>query len=342
MLFRASIIRKMPPSIILGLMGSAPSGGFSSSEQLSSLLTLAAKHNINDVDTARAYSSSTGSAEALLGSVDKSLTSKFRIDTKAPAFVPGSLSADNITNNCALSLKELKEEKCHYYYLHGPDNKTPYKEKVDALAKLYSEGKFEEWGVSNISPDEVRNMYDYCKEKGYPTPKVYQGVYNPLHRSAETGLLPLLRELDIKFYSYSPLAGGLFAKSIEQVLHPEKGSRYDQMKFFGGMYLSNPKMVDGVRTLAKSCEEKGLTLLEATLRWLRWHSGLAEKDGIIVGASSVGQLEQTVKYVDGVELEEEVAAAFENLWDQIKEAPLPAWITAEAAKAGKMEPVKKV
>jgi len=332
----------MPPSFVLGLMGSAPSGGLSSSEQLSALLTLAAKHNINDLDTARAYSSSMGSAEALLGSVDKSLTSKFRIDTKAPAFVPGSLSAENITSNCALSLKELKEDKCHYYYLHGPDDKTPYKEKVDALAKLYSEGKFENWGVSNISPDELRNMYDYCKEKGYPTPKVYQGIYNPVHRSAETGLFPLLKELNVRFYAYSPLAGGLFAKSIEQVLHPEKGSRYDQMKVFGGMYSSNPTMVDGIRELARTCEGNGLTLLEATLRWLRWHSGLGENHGIIVGASSVSQLEQTVEYVGGEKLDKEVAEAFEKLWDQVKENPLPAWISAAAAKSGKLEPEKKV
>lgn len=326
MLFRAAIIRKMPPSFILGLMGSAPSGGLSSPEQLTSLLTLASQHNILDLDTARAYSSSTGSAEALLGSVDKSFTTKFRIDTKAPAFAPGSLSAENITSNCALSLKELKEEKCHYYYLHGPDNQTGYKEKVDALAKLYSDGKFENWGVSNISPDEVRNMHSYCKEKGYPTPKVYQGIYNPLHRAAETGLFPLLKELDMRFYAYSPIAGGLFAKSIEQVLNPEKGSRYDAMKVFGGMYLSNPVMVDGVRALAETCKEKGLTLLEATLRWLRWHSGLEEKDGIILGVSSEKQLEQTVKYVEGEKLDKEVVEAFEKLWDQIKEKPLPAWM----------------
>lgn len=319
----------MPPSFILGLMGSAVSGGsasLSTTSQLTSLLTLASAHNIHDLDTAKAYTNGFGSAEALLGSVDKSLTSKFRIDTKAPAFSPGSLSGENILANCAISLKDLKEDKVHFYYLHGPDTATPYQEKVDALAKLHAQGKFETWGVSNIPPDEVRKMYDYCIEKGYPPPKVYQGIYNPLHRASETTLFPLLKELGMSFYGYSPLAGGLFAKPIEQLLSPEKGSRYDQMKHFSNMYLSDPVMVDAVRRLAKTCEEEGMSLLEATLRWLKWHSALEEKDGIIVGTGSIGQLEQTVRCVDEGRLEEKVEGAFVRLWDDVKAKALPGWI----------------
>jgi aryl-alcohol dehydrogenase-like predicted oxidoreductase len=112
----------MPPKPVLGLMGSSPSGGaaaLSTTAQLTALLQLAAKHNILDLDTARAYSNENGSAEALLGSVDKSLTSKFRIDTKAPAFMPGSLTKEKIQENYKLSLEALKEEKVNLYYLHG-------------------------------------------------------------------------------------------------------------------------------------------------------------------------------------------------------------------------------
>ena len=98
------------------------------------------------------------------------------------------------------------------------------------------------------------------------------------------------------------------------------------MKVFGGMYLSDQTMVNAIRELAKTVEEQGLTLLEATLRWLRWHSGLEEKDGIIVGASSVKQLEQTVKFVDAPKLNKEGEEAYAKLWDQIKKNPLPAWI----------------
>jgi aryl-alcohol dehydrogenase-like predicted oxidoreductase len=111
----------MPPRFILGLMGSSPSGGasaLSTPAQLTALLKLALKHNILDLDTARAYSNENGSAEALLGSVDKALTSQFRIDTKAPAFMPGSLTKEKILENYKLSVEALGVTP-NIYYLHG-------------------------------------------------------------------------------------------------------------------------------------------------------------------------------------------------------------------------------
>ena len=44
---------------------------------------------------------------------------------------------------------------------------------------------------------------------GYLLPSVYQGNYTPLGRQAEASLFPALRMLGIRFYAYSPLAGGL-------------------------------------------------------------------------------------------------------------------------------------
>ncbi|GAB7337274.1 hypothetical protein MBLNU457_g2640t1 [Dothideomycetes sp. NU457] len=313
----------MPPHFVLGLMGSSPSGGssqLSTPEQLTSLLNLASSHGIRDLDTARAYLS--GGAETLLGSIPKEVTNNFRIDTKAPAFSPNSLSHDKILSNCTASLSSLQEEKCHIYYLHGPDSATPLAEKVDAIAALHNQGKFKHWGVSNIGVEELRGMVEYCRSRDYPLPKVYQGVYNPLHRSVEQELFPLLREYGMVFYAYSPLAGGIFAKGVDEVRSPEKGSRFDVMSVFGGMYLDEQK-VEGVKMLAQKCEESGISLLEATIRWFRWHSGLQEGDGVILGVSRQAQLEQTAKFLQGEKLDASVAGAFEQLWEKLKGNALP-------------------
>ena len=314
----------MPPHFVLGLMGSSPSGGsthLSTPEQLTPLLTLASQHHIRDLDTARAYLS--GGAETLLGSIDKSLTRNFQIDTKAPAFSAGSLAHDKIVSNCTASLSSLQEEKCHIYYLHGPDSATPLTEKCDAVAALHAQGKFQHWGVSNIGVDELKGMVEYCRSREYPLPKVYQGIYNPLHRGAEEGLFPLLREYGMVFYAYSPLAGGIFVKGVDEVLKPEKGSRFDVMSgSFGTMYLGE-EMMQGVKVVAQRCQESGISLLEATIRWFRWHSGLGDGDGVILGVSRLAQLEQTVQFLEGEKLDEGVAGAFEELWAKLKGKALP-------------------
>ena len=244
----------------------------------------------------------------------------FRLATKAPAFSPGSLTRDKILSNCGKSLEALGLAKIDLYYLHGPDSQTPIEEQVDAMAELHASGKFERWGVSNISAEVVRNMHKYAVSKGYAPPKVYQGVYNPLHRTVEEGLFPVLKDLDMVFYGYSPLAGGLFAKDIDQILKPEKGTRYDEMKVFGGIYLSE-RNVAGLRTLTEKCNEHGITVLEATMRWFMHHSKLREVDGVILGASTQQQIERSLGFAHQGPLSDALVDAFQDLWTPQKDNP---------------------
>jgi aflatoxin B1 aldehyde reductase len=212
--------------------------------------------------------------------------------------------------------------------LHSPDNKTPIEEQAGTIASLP-----QPWGVSNISPTILREMVDFVDKHGLPRPTTYQGIYNPIHRTGESDLLPLLKELNMNFYAYSPLAGGIFAKPLEKILAPEKGDRYDAMKFFGGMYLSNPAMVDAIKDLARTCQTNNLSLLEATIRWFRWHSALGEGDGVIFGCSRIEQFEEAAKFFESEKLSGEMVEAFEQLWRSIpEEARSPSYFDAGAAK----------
>jgi len=221
---------------------------------------------------------------------------------------------------CEASLAALKVEKVDLYYLHGPDTVTPLEETCDAIATLYERGCFVRWGLCNVSAARVKQVHAYCVRKQYVPPAVYQGVYNPLHRSIETELLPVLRELDMVFYAYSPLAGGVFAKPLKRILEPEKGDRFDVMPMFRQIYLNHPRAEEGLRRLAEVCEDAGLSTLEATMRWFAHHCALREKDGVIVGASSVEQLERSLSFKDGRPLDDKVVSAFEELWDGVKDA----------------------
>lgn len=87
-------------------------------------------------------------------------------------------------------------------YLHQPDRTVPFAETYSAMNEAYRAGKFEHFGLSNFSADEVEEAVTMCKEKGWVVPTVYQGLYNAVARNGEDKLFPVLRKHGIKFYSY--------------------------------------------------------------------------------------------------------------------------------------------
>ena len=303
--------------VVVGMMGSSVAGGSASlaeTEQVRVFLSCVKGHGIKELDTARVYAG--GKSEELLGSVDAS--KNFAVSTKAPAFAPNSLAAEKIINNCNASLKALKQDKVDIYYLHGPDRETPLEEQCRAIGQLYREGKFERFGVSNISPEEVQKIYDICKKEGYPPPTVYQGAMNPIHRKAEVELMPLLKKLGMAFYVFSPLGGGLFAKKIQEITKPAEGTRYDVMKVFGDIYL-NESTIKALETLTALCEKHEITVLEATMRWFMHHSPLGSEDAVILGASSTKQIDASLTAAEKGPLPLDLQEEFVNMWETTKE-----------------------
>ena len=266
--------------IIAGLMGSSVASGstkLSGPEQLRSFLTVLKNHNIKELDTARVYNS--GKSEQDLGAVPEA-HHNFDIATKAPGFSSGSLAFQKVIDNCNASLAALKQSKLDLYYFHGPDRATPLEESLGAIDQLYREGKFARFGVSNYHATEVQAILDICDRQSFVRPSVYQGGYNALARAGENELFPLLRQHNIAFYAYSPLAGGFFSRPATELKTPPAGSRMDQMQVFSAMYV-NDLSLEIHDALSKVCGSEGLTLKEATLRWLMHHSVLSGEDGVI-------------------------------------------------------------
>lgn len=87
-------------------------------------------------------------------------------------------------------------------YLHAPDRTTPFEETCEAMDVAYRAGHFSQFGLSNYSVDDVRQIVEVCERRGFVKPTVYQGRYNPLCRLGESELFPVLRENGISFYAY--------------------------------------------------------------------------------------------------------------------------------------------
>lgn len=167
-------------------------------------------------------------------------------------------------------------------------------------------------------------------EKGLVKPTVYQGQYNLLCRTYETTLLPLLRKHNISFVAFSPLAGGFltgkltFSKKSEDL----KGTRFEVSDTnFGGMryrsFYDKSAMHEALQKAAPFCVSHGISLPEAALRWLLYHSSLeADRgDGVVIGPSNLSQLDSYVKTKNAGPLPEDLAKELAALWnDRVKEA----------------------
>ncbi|KAF8944531.1 hypothetical protein BGZ47_004125 [Haplosporangium gracile] len=145
-------------------------------------------------------------------------------------------------------------------------------------------------------------------------------MYNPIARSVTAELLPCLRHYNISFNAYNLICGGVLSGKYNFNVEPE-GTRYDLKTLIGQMardwYWSKSNF-EAVHQLQLVAAAQNLTLLEATLRWMRHHSGLGAKDGILIGSTSVGQLEESLTELEKGPLPEEMVKAFDEAWEAVK------------------------
>jgi aflatoxin B1 aldehyde reductase len=82
------------------------------------------------------------------------------------------------------------------------------------------------------------------------------------------------------------------------------------------------ELLTAMQKFVDKVSEKGLTPTEVSLRWLAHHSALREHDGMIVGASRVVQIVDTVDLISKGKLENEVVELVEELWKGAESAHL--------------------
>ena len=87
------------------------------------------------------------------------------LDTKVQSFIPGLHTAEKVTASIAASISALKIPKVHIMYLHAPDRTVPFEETCRAINDAFVEGKFERFGLSNYTPEEVEQIIQICESK---------------------------------------------------------------------------------------------------------------------------------------------------------------------------------
>lgn len=270
-----------------------------------------------ELDTAYVYNK--GQSEILIGEALKNSAENFRIATKVNPRITGRLDGDSVNMQFKESLGRLQMDSVDTLYLHFPDKDTPVESALEACAKLHSEGRFKNLGLSNFPAWLVVDVYYKCKQNGWMLPVVYEGLYNPLSRRAETELSMVLDRFGLRFYAYNPLAGGILTNKYNSPDDAPSEGRFTNRPNYKNRYWKK-SYFDAVGELKKICENYGISIIEATYRWMMYHSMLNTEhgDAIIIGASKLSQVEQNIAAVNSGELPEELISAFEKAWETTK------------------------
>ncbi|XP_004592480.2 aflatoxin B1 aldehyde reductase member 2-like [Ochotona princeps] len=280
----------------------------------------------NEIDTAFYYAD--GQSETILGGLGLGLgrsDCKVKIATKALPYNGQSLKPESVRYQLETSLKRLQCPRVDIFYLHMPDHNTPIEETLRACNELHKEGKFVELGVSNYSSWEVAEICTLCKKNGWIQPTVYQGTYSAIARMGEKELFPCLRHFGLRFYAYSPLAGGLLTGKFK---FEDKDEKKSEGRYFTDPWADVLKNIywkeenfKGIALVQKALQatygSNAPTLTSAAIRWIYHHSQLkgAQGDAVILGMSSLQQLETNLAAVKEGPLKSEVVEAFEQAWN---------------------------
>ena len=298
------------------------------------------------IDTARIYAS--GDSERMLGSAMGGLNEDALISlgTKAHPSQHG-LSPSGLWFQLESSLKAMGVQSVNEYYLHQPDENNSLLDSLKTLNTFIQQGLISSIGMSNYHASEVQRAFDLCAEYNLVKPSVYQGLYNPLNRCVEEELLPVLQKNGCSFVAYNPLAGGLLT------------GKHTQDRVAEGRFKNNPNYLprfytcpnfEAVSLIQSACDESGIPIVEATYRWLLRHSALKGNnaefigDGILIGASSMTQLEQNLqscsKAGEEGELPKSIVDAFDAAWNIIRsgeDMPFPYWRSYSADMPNRLE-----
>lgn len=273
-------------------------------------------HGITHFDLANNYGPSYGSAEETFGQIMKSSFAPYRdelfISTKAGHDMwPGPYgnwgSRKHLMASLDQSLKRMNLDYVDVFYSHRYDPDTPLEETLQALADIVRKGKALYVGLSKYPLDAYLFACHYLRERDVPC-LLYQGRYSMLVREPESqGILNAVKENGSGFVAFSPLAQGLLTNRYLNGIPDD--SRIARGGFLKKEALT-PEVLSKIQALNERAAMRGQSLAEMALAWLLKNETVIS---VIVGASSVEQLGDSLKTLNHLSFEEEELHAIEKI-----------------------------
>jgi aryl-alcohol dehydrogenase-like predicted oxidoreductase len=254
------------------------------------VLDAAIDAGITLLDTADMYGKEPGLSETLIGQAlgarrdEVVLATKFGHSGYPMPGMPGEAkgSRSYIRRAVEGSLRRLQTDWIDLYQLHTPDPGTPIEETLATLGDLVREGKVRYIGHSNFTGWQLAEAHFVARDR-HEVPFVSaQNHYSLLARAAEREVLPAAERYGVGLFPYFPLHNGLLTGKFTRDTAPADSRIMRQRR-----HVYDEAPWDALEAYRAFCDERGLTMLEATYGWLLSRPALSS---VIAGATTPDQV----------------------------------------------------
>jgi L-glyceraldehyde 3-phosphate reductase len=196
------------------------------------------------------------------------------------------------------SLTRIGIDYVDIFYHHHFDPDTPLEESTGALDSAVRQGKALYVGISSYSDQRTLEAIAILRSLGTPL-LIHQPSYSMLNRWIEDRLLDVLGDEGVGCIAFSPLAQGLLTnRYLADVPEGSRATRNQSLT----MDMLSEQNLSHVRGLTEIARERGQLVSQLALAWALRDPRVTS---VLIGASSVGQLEQNLASLDNLEFTRE-------------------------------------
>ncbi|HFK5597826.1 TPA: L-glyceraldehyde 3-phosphate reductase [Elizabethkingia anophelis] len=303
------------PAISLGLWHNFGSVDvFSNAE---AIIKTAFDKGITHFDLANNYGPVPGSAEENFGKIvsrnfNGFLRDQLFISTKAGYTMWDGPYGDwgskkYLISSLDQSLKRMNLDYVDVFYSHRPDPETPIEETMQALDFAVRSGRALYAGISNYNAEQTQQAVNILRELGTPC-LIHQPKYSMFVRWTEEGLLDVLEDNGVGCIAFSPLAQGLLTDRYLKGI-PEDSRAAKSHGFLQKNDITEEKLQQ-ITALNNLAQEREQTLAQMAIGWL-----LKDKrvTSVLVGASSVEQLQQNLESINNLDFSQNELQQIEEI-----------------------------
>ena len=187
------------------------------------------------------------------------------------------------------SLKRMKLDYVDVFYSHRYDPETPLEETMQALVDIVRSGKALYAGISNYPAEVAGKAFKYLEDHDVHC-ILHQVKYSMMVRLPETtGQLVQAKENGTGFIAFSPLAQGLLtSRYLDGIPTDSRAARNASLK----SNTITEETLGKIRALNQMAQDRGQSLAQMALAWDLKDDLVTS---VIIGASSVAQLEDNLK-----------------------------------------------
>lgn len=272
---------------------------------------------ITHFDLANNYGPSPGSAEENFGKIVKqdfsgNLRDELVISTKAGYLMwPGPYgewgSRKYLLSSLDQSLKRMQLDYVDIFYSHRPDPDTPMEETLGALDTAVRSGKALYAGISSYTAEQSKKAIEILKQLGTPC-LIHQPRYSMFDRWVEDGLLDVLEKYGVGCIPFSPLAQGMLTDRYLKGI-PEDSRAAKSHGFLKSSEITEDRLGQ-IKALNEIAKGRNQSLAQMALSWLLKDNRITT---VLIGASSVEQLDNNIDALNNLDFSHDELAVIEQV-----------------------------